>query len=48
MALGAHELTPTLVDQTLGALLKYQEDVAPGARQQRPAGAAGAAQRGPA
>ena len=27
MALGAHELTPALVDETLGALLKYQEDV---------------------
>jgi MoxR-like ATPase len=27
VALGAQELSPTLVDETLGALLKYQEDV---------------------
>jgi MoxR-like ATPase len=26
-ALGAQELTPTMVDETLGALLKYQEDM---------------------
>ncbi|HEY7940417.1 MAG TPA: MoxR family ATPase, partial [Candidatus Limnocylindrales bacterium] len=48
MALGAEELTPALVDETLGALLKYQEDV----RQVRGSSAqlvaAGAAQRGPA
>ncbi len=48
MALGADELTPALVDETLGALLKYQEDV----RQVRDSSAqlvaAGAAQRGPA
>jgi MoxR-like ATPase len=46
MALGADELTPALVDETLGALLKYQEDV----RQVRGSSAqlvaAGAAQRG--
>jgi len=48
MALGADELTPALVDETLGALLKYQEDV----RQVRDSSArlvaTGAAQRGPA
>ena len=48
MALGADELTPALVDETLGALLKYQEDV----RQVRGSSAqlvaTGAAQRGPA
>ena len=48
MALGADELTPALVDETLGALLKYQEDV----RQVRGSSAqlvaAGALQRGSA
>ncbi|HMJ80694.1 MAG TPA: MoxR family ATPase, partial [Candidatus Dormibacteraeota bacterium] len=27
VALGAEELSPALIDETLGALLKYQEDV---------------------
>ena len=27
-ALDAHELEPTMVDETLGVLLKYQDDIA--------------------
>ena len=27
MALGAAELTPELVDETLGVVLKYEEDI---------------------
>jgi MoxR-like ATPase len=38
LSLGARELAPELVDETLGVVLKYEEDIRPGPRRWHRAG----------